>query len=59
MDTIGHLPINSNGIRSALMVICLHSSYIFAGPMKEKSAENLVQAHLSGILPTKVEDWLY
>ena len=49
MDTIGHLPITSNGNRWALMAICLHTSYICVVPMKEKSAENVVQAYLSNI----------
>ena len=35
------------------MVICLHTSYVFTVPMKEKSAENIVQAYLSGILTPK------
>ena len=42
MDTIGHLPIPFKGNRWALTVICLHTSYM--------SAENVVQAYLSGIL---------
>ena len=50
MDTIGHLPITFNGNSLVLMAICLHTSYVFTVPMKEKSAENVVQAYLSGIL---------
>ena len=53
MDTIGHKPITSNGNMWALMAICLHTSYIFTVPMMEKSAENVVQAYLSGILTLK------
>ena len=53
MDTIGHLPITSNGNKWALTAICLHTSYTFTVPMKEKSAENVVQAFLSGILSHK------
>ena len=49
MDTIGHLPITSNGNRWALMAICLHISYVFEVPIKEKSAEYVVQAYLSNI----------
>ena len=53
MNTIGHLPITSNGTKWELMAICLHTSYIFAVPMKEKSVENVVQAYLSNILAQK------
>ena len=53
VDTIGHLPITSQGNRWALTTICLHTSYVFAVPMKEKCAENVVQAYLSGILVHK------
>ena len=53
MDTIGCLPVTSNGNRWALMASCLHTSYSFAVPMKEKSAENVVQAYLSNILMQK------
>ena len=49
IDTIGCLPIPSNGNRWSLTAICLHTSYMFAILMKEKSAEN-VQAYLFGIL---------
>ena len=53
LDTIGHLPITSRGNRWALTAICLNMSYMFAVTMKEKSAENVVQAYLSGILACK------
>ena len=53
MDTIGHLPITSKHNRQALTAICLHTSYMFAVTMKEKSAENLVQTYLSGVLSQK------
>ena len=29
--------------------ICMHTSYVFAIPVKEKLAENVVQTYLSGI----------
>ena len=32
-----------------LMVICIHTSYVFTIPMKERSAENVAAAYLSGI----------
>ena len=53
IDTIGHLAIMSSGNRWALKKMCLHASYVFAIPMKEKSAENVVQPYLSGILAHK------
>ena len=34
-------------------LICLQTCYVFAVPMKKKSAENVVQAYLSGILAHK------
>ena len=53
IHTIGHLPVMSKGNRWVLTAICLHPSYMFAVPMKEKSAENVIQASLSGILARK------
>ena len=53
MDTIGHLPMNSKGNRWALAAIYLHTFYVFAVPMKEKSAGIVVKAYLSGILAQK------
>ena len=53
IDTIGHLPITSKGNRWALIAVCLHTSYMFVVPMKEKSAEKVVQAYLSGLLAQK------
>ena len=47
---MGHLPIMYTGNKSALAAICLHMSYMFAISMKEKSAENVVKAYLSGML---------
>ena len=44
MDTIGHLPITSNGNRWGLMDIYLHTSYVFTVPMMEKFAENIVHS---------------
>ena len=55
IDTIGHSPIISKGNILALIALCLHTSYVFTIPMKEKSSENVVQAYLSGLLLTKVE----
>ena len=43
MDTIGLLPVTSKGHSQALTAICTHTSYLFAVPMKEKSAESFVQ----------------
>ena len=53
IDTIGHLPVISKGNRWVLIVICLHTSYVFAVAMKEKLAENIVQSYLSGKLAHK------
>ena len=53
MDTIGHLPLTFKGNRWALTAICLHTFYVFTVPMKEKPAENVAQAYLSGILTHK------
>ena len=55
IDTISHLPVTSKGNRCVLTAICLHTSYVFMIPMKENSAENVVQAYLSGILANKEE----
>ena len=52
-ETIGHLPVTSKGNRWPLTTIYLHVSYVLVIPIKEKSAENVVQAHLSGILAQK------
>ena len=49
MDTIGHLPATSKGNRWAVTAMCLHTSYMFTILMKEKSAENVIQAYFSGI----------
>ena len=53
IGTISHLPITSKGNRWTLTEICLHTSYVFAVTMKEKSAEHVIQAYLSGILAHK------
>ena len=53
IDTIGHLPAMSKGNRWFMTPIYLHTSYVFAVPMKEKSAKNAIQAYLSGILAHK------
>ena len=50
MDTMHHLPITFKGNRRALTAIYLHMSYVFAVLMKEKSAKNVGQDYLSGIL---------
>ena len=57
MDTVGDLPITTTGERWVLTVIYLHTSYVFTVSMKEKSAENIVQAYLPNILTQKVEMW--
>ena len=44
IDTTSHLPIT---FRWALTAFYLHTSYVFAILMKEKFAENVVQAYLS------------
>ena len=43
----------SKGKRWALTAICLRTSYVFAIPMKGKSAENIIQDNLSAILAHK------
>ena len=53
MDTKDCLLIILKGNRWALIAICLHTWYVFAISTKKKSAENLVQADLSGILAHK------
>ena len=53
MDTIGHLPFTSRGHQWVLTAINMHMSYVFAIPMKEKSAENVVQVYLYGIFTHK------
>ena len=52
-DTIGHLPITSKCNRWALTAIILYTSYMLTILMKEKSAENVGQVYLSGILAHK------
>ena len=47
------LPVTSRGHPWAITTICMHMSYVFAIPMKEKSAENIVLAYLSGIFAHK------
>ena len=37
------------GDRWVLTAICLHTSYVFTFPMREKSAENAMQANISDI----------
>ena len=41
------------GQQWAFTAICMYASYVFAILMKEKSAENVVQAYLSGIFAHK------
>ena len=50
IDTIGKLPTTSSGNRYALTCIDLLTSYVFAVPMPDKTAESVVEAYLSGIL---------
>ena len=53
MDSIGCLPITSQGNWWALTAISMHISYVFSISMKEKSGEKVVQAYLSGIFVHK------
>ena len=53
IDTLDHLAIMSEGNRWAWTAICLHTSYMFMIPIKDKSTENSVQAYLSGKLANK------
>ena len=55
MDAIGHQPVPSKGNRWDLTAICLHTSYMFADSIMEKSAETIEQAYLSAILDHKGE----
>ena len=48
MDSIGHPPVTSRGHQWVLTAICMHTLFVFTVPMKEKSAENAVQADLLG-----------
>ena len=51
IDTIGKPPTTILGNRYALTCIDLLTSYIIAVPMLDKTAESVVEAYLSGILP--------
>ena len=53
MDTIGHLPVMSRGHQWALTAICMHMSYAFTILVRDKSAENVIQAYLSRIFAYK------
>ena len=53
IDTIGYLPITSKHNRWDVIAICLHTSDVFLILMKDKSAENVIQAPLSGVLAHK------
>ena len=53
IHAIGHLPTISKGNWWALTPICLHTLYVFAVPIEENSAENVMQAYFSGILVHK------
>ena len=53
MDILGHLPVTSRGHQWVLTAIFMNTSYMFTIPMKEKSAENVVQAYLSNIVAHK------
>ena len=50
---IDQLPLASKGNRWASTAICLHTSYMLAFLMKDKSAQNVIQAYLSGVLAHK------
>ena len=52
LDIIGQLSVMSRGYQWAITAICMHTPYVFAICMKEKSAEN-VQAYLSVIFTHK------
>ena len=52
-NTYNRSPMTFKGNRWALTAICLHTPYVFAIPMMEKSAENVIQDYLSGILAHK------
>ena len=54
MDTIGKLHVTSKGYHYTWTAICLHMSFVFAIPLKEKSSQHIVQAYLTG-MPAKVE----
>ena len=50
MDLIGEFhPPSQQGHRYALTIICMHTSYIFCIPLKNKTAEEVVQAYLHQI----------
>ena len=53
IDATDCLPIISKGNKWAFTAFYLHASYMFAVVMKEISAENVVQAYLSGVLSHK------
>ena len=48
--TIGRLPVPSKGHCYALTAICLHMSFVFVIPLKEKSAQHIVHAYLTDTL---------
>ena len=52
MANIGCLPVTCRKHQLALTAVCMHMSYVFAKPLKEKSAENF-QAYISGIFTHK------
>ena len=50
MDLIGEFhPPSQQGHRYALTVICMHTSYIFCIPLKTKTAEEVLQAHIRNV----------
>ena len=53
IDTMGCLSLTSKGNKRAETTMCLHTLYVFAVPIKEKSAENVILVYLSGILAQK------
>ena len=54
IDTIAHLPGDSKDNKWPLTAISLNTSYVFTVSMKEKSAEIVIQAYLSGIHANEV-----
>ena len=50
---MGHLSVTSTGHQWVSAAIGMHKSCVFTIPMKEKSAENVMQAYLSNIFVHK------
>ena len=50
IDTIGKLPTTSSGNKYALTCIDMLTLYVITVPMLDKTADSVIEAHLSGIL---------